>query len=210
MPDMFMNAKKAMMMPMSFIEGNGIIKTERRNVPNYTSLIIEGPFEVSVDTKGEPMIRITTDENLISHVLTEAEGNMLKIYAHAGFETNSTLKIEVHNKNLSKIVATDRANVDIDNLNAPRFEVSAADETDINLSGKATEFEAYLSDHARLKASHLQTKNAKIVQMGNSHAEVYASQRLDLDVTDAAKLFYYGKPAIVNKTVTGTAQLNQR
>jgi len=78
------------------------------------------------------------------------------------------------------------------------------------LSGKANEFEAYLSDHAHLKASHLQAKTAKVVQMGNSHAEVYARESLDLNVTDAAKLFYYGNPVVVNKTVTGTAQLNQR
>lgn len=205
-----MDTKAATTMPMGFIRGNGVAKVEDRNLPHYASLIIEGPFEVSIDAKGDPMVRVMADENLIANVITKVEDHMLKIYSPTGFETNGILKVEIHNRDLSKIVATDRADVDIDNLDAPRFEVSISDETDVSLSGKATEFEAYLNDHARLKASHLQTKTAKVMQMGNSHAEVYARESLDLNITDAAQLFYYGNPTVVNKTMTGTAQLKPR
>lgn len=194
--------------PVGFIKGNDNTKIERRDLPAYTSLIVEGPFDVQVSLQHEPMIRVIADENLIPHIVTEVQGDTLKIYSHAGFETDDTLRVEVHTRSLTSIVAADQANIGVTSLNTPRLEVTASDETNINLSGQATELVANLNGHATLKASHLNTKIATVRQTGTSHAEVYARESLDLDIMDASKLFYYGNPEVVNKRVTGTARLN--
>ena len=60
------------------IRGNGRIKTEERPIATFANVDASGAFEIEWQN-GPPIVRVTTDENLLPYVETNVSGDTLNV-----------------------------------------------------------------------------------------------------------------------------------
>ncbi len=89
-----------------------------------------------------------------------------------------------------------------------RFGVSGASRC--QLEGSAGSTDLNISGASRFDCSNLILKNANANVSGASHAAVNTSGVLNLEVTGASSLDYYGNPTLNKAVVNGASQINKK
>ncbi|MFH0893109.1 MAG: DUF2807 domain-containing protein [Bacteroidota bacterium] len=79
--------------------------------------------------------------------------------------------------------------------------------SEANISGTAQGLLATASGASDLKAQNLVVTKAKIVASGASEVRMTVNGELDVDVSGASDVKYYGNPGVVNKRISGAAEL---
>ncbi len=82
------------------IRGNGKIKTEPRPVTDFTRVDAGGFYELEWHP-GAPSLSLTTDENLLSHIETRMEGDVLKIDMDGSMAPTDGIKIAITSPSLA-------------------------------------------------------------------------------------------------------------
>jgi hypothetical protein len=79
------------------IEGNGVIKTENRDLPYFSEIEVHGDMHVTLDTGSVPTARVEADENLLSLIVTRVSGNTLIIETQHNecLQSSHDIRIEV-------------------------------------------------------------------------------------------------------------------
>ena len=62
------------------IRGNGNITTEIRTVPDFTSVEADGALTITW-SNAPAALKITTDQNLLSHIETSVSGKKLRVHS---------------------------------------------------------------------------------------------------------------------------------
>lgn len=209
--------------------GNGVIKTEERSVAAFTGISLGGAATLHVHRGDKRLVRITTDENLLSHVHVEVEGGELQL----GFDEDCSirgvtkLEIDVTTPALDALELSGavKATVDrfagdrlrIENSGAVKLDAALDYKTlDLDLSGggeialKGTAGEVHIdgSGATRIAAAGLAAKSMQAEFSGAAQADLRASENLDIDVSGAGHVRYFGNPKLT-KDVSGVATIER-
>ena len=78
------------------IKGNGNIKTEERQVGNFTGIEDQGSFDVEISYGESNTVKVEADENLLPVITTKVEGSKLVVATEkGGFSSAHRLKVYV-------------------------------------------------------------------------------------------------------------------
>ena len=189
------------------IKGSGKSKTENRNISNFDSIEIDGAFDLVVDCQKKKSLKITGDDNLLKHIITQVKGNRLHIYSNASICSKIQLVVKISIENLKMINSSGATDIDLSNLDNNNFLLEMSGSGDITLAGKTGNFKTVLSGSSELRAKNLKANKVKIEINGASDAYVYASQKLDVEISGAGTLYYSGNPAEITKDIAGVGEL---
>lgn len=189
------------------IKGSGKLKTENRNILSFDSIEIDGVFDLVVVCQKKKSLKITGDDNLLKHIITQVKGNKLHIYSNASICSKIQLVVEVSIENIKTVNSSGAVDVDVSNLDNNNFSLAISGSGDIDLQGKTSDFTAVLSGSSELNAKNLKADKVRIEINGASDAHVYASQKLDVEIGGAGTLFYSGNPVEITQHITGVAEL---
>jgi hypothetical protein len=89
-----------------------------------------------------------------------------------------------------------------------RFSISGASRC--QLEGSTGHADMNTSGASRFDCPNLILKNANVMVSGASHAAVNSSGELNLEVTGASSLDYYGNPTLNKVVVNGASQINKK
>lgn len=208
--------------------GNGNVEERTENIDKFSRLYIEGNFDVYLTQDSKATLRIEADENLqdIIHVhqdgdrLTiESEENILrakKKSLHISYPDLAKLvltgAIDVYSKNPIEvrsltIICSGAINMNLDILTDKlRLDISGA--ANCNLEGVADEVILELSGAGNFNAIDLKTKSMSIDLSGAAHARVFATEKLDVEISGAGVIKYKGDPE-VRKSISGLGSLRK-
>jgi hypothetical protein len=110
---------------------------------------------------------------------------------------NTGLTVSGASKVTGKLIAEDT-----------RIEVSGASTCEITGSGDQCDLE--VSGASRYNAPDFRMHNTNINVSGASHATIYTSGTLNLEVTGASTLDYSGNPILSKVSVSGASKLNSK
>ena len=189
------------------IKGSGNSKSENRNIPNFDSIEIDGAFDLVIDCQKKKSLKITGDDNLLKHIITEVRGNRLHIYSNASICSKIQLVVKISIQNINEINVSGATDINLTNLDNKHFLLEINGSGDVDLAGKTGTFEAVLSGASELHAKNLKADNVKIEINGASDAYVYASQKLDVEISGAGTLYYSGNPARITQDIAGVGEL---
>lgn len=213
------------------IRGNGKISTETRTAATFTGVKVSGAIDLYVSTGATAAIRVDADENLLKYIIVENEGDMLKIRTKNGVNLKPSRAIRVYVSapafarleasgacdiyTENKIVNQGTMQVDLSGasdarleLNAPRVDVDVSGAGSVTLKGETRDFNVDGSGSTDIKCYELLAENTKVDISGAGSAEVFASIKLDVEVTGAADVKYKGN-ATVNQRVSGAGSVKK-
>jgi hypothetical protein len=190
--------------------GNGRAKTETRELPRFDMLEVSGAFEIKVSAgRNQQTVRITADENILPLIATDLQGNKLKIYPSKPICTEMAIVVEIKVANLLSLVSSGSDTVKIEGLDTGKFSVAMSGSSEVELSGKANNLNAEISGAGKLEARDLKTAETGLNISGSGAADVYASEKLQVEIVGVGEVNYYGNPKKIDKQIIGVGNLNR-
>ncbi|WMI67721.1 head GIN domain-containing protein [Mangrovimonas sp. YM274] len=206
---------------ISGVKGNGNVTTEQRQVTgDYNQIKISSGLDVYLTQSNNSSIEVEADENLQDIIITEVDGEVLKIYANENISSSASKKVMVTFNKATRIKATSGSDVygtntiegdhfvletssgsDMElSLKAQSIDCSASSGSDLELSGSTTDLIAKASSGSDIDAENLSTQSSHVKATSGAGIKVNTSKELIATATSGGDVTYYGNPQKVEKS----------
>jgi Putative auto-transporter adhesin, head GIN domain len=213
------------------IDGNGNRKTETRATGQFNSIDVSGDIEVYVKQDSVTSVSIETDENLLEYVHITTDDGILDIREEDGFNLRSEKGVKVYvsapvfkhfeasgacgifsgnkitNSKKIGIQLTGASNAILE-INSPVVDAGLTGASHITLKGETKTLSVDGTGASGFKCFDLMAEEVKVELTGASHAEIFASVKLDVDASGASDVRYKGN-ATVTQDVSGAASVKK-
>ena len=214
------------------VRGNGNIRTEDRSVSTFKDVDVSGAAKVYVSQSEHSSVKLEGDENLLPYIEVIQEGDKIRVRNKPGFNLIPTgdLKVYVSTPVYNNIDASGACDIigqtkisnpenlemhvsgagDIQmEVDAPRLKAQVSGSGSINLKGQTRDVDLDLTGAGHAHCYELLAENTKVDISGAGSAEVYASVRLDAEVSGAGNVSYKGNASDVNQHVSGAGSVKK-
>lgn len=216
------------------VHGNGNVKTEDRSVNDFKNVDVSGAAKVLVSQGDHPSVKIETDENLLQYIEVTQTGDKITIRERSGFHilpsNGERLQVYVTAPVFNSIEASGACDIIGQNklsnpenlevrvsgagdirmeLEAPRLTAEVSGSGSIYLKGQTKEVSLDLTGAGNAYCYDLLSENTKVDITGAGTAEVYASVKLDAEVSGAGTVNYKGHAPDVNQHVSGAGSVHK-
>jgi predicted small secreted protein len=217
---------------INMVSGSGKIVTDNRQVSGFSSVTFAGLGELTITQGTSEGLTIEAEDNIVPRITTTVTGGDLYI----GFDSKNwqdvvrptrTVKFDLKVRSLSDMDLQGLGNVTMPSLQADAVTIkvggagginisklTAGDVTinmtgagNVDLAGKVTSQTINLSGLGNYSGGNLDSQQATINLTGAGGAEVWARDTLNVKISGAGSVSYYGSPKIT-KTITGLGVLN--
>ncbi|MES3023406.1 MAG: head GIN domain-containing protein [Pseudomonadota bacterium] len=206
------------------VEGSGSIKTEARQLAQFTGLSLAIPAKLELRIGATESITIETDDNLLPLIETVVERGILKIKPsknNMNLRAN-TLRIVVQAKQIDRIslggsgsvtAAALRApslsfdlggsgQIDIGSIDAKSVAVSIGGSGKLRAGGGATEeLTVSIGGSGDVDLGKVSTNIARVSVAGSGEATVWAQKSLAATIAGSGDVNYYGDPSVAKSSV---------
>lgn len=194
------------------LRGSGTAATELREVESFAKIDLSGAFElvVHVEPGVAQKVEVTADDNIVGKITTTVSGNELDVELDdevTFVRPKTPLRVEVWTPSLIGVDASGASEILVEGLSGESFEIQLSGASDSTLRGAVDRFEAQISGAGDLHAKDLQAKVVELRLSGAGDATVWASESLDVDVSGAGDVTYFGNPPTIHKDIAGAGEL---
>ena len=214
------------------VKGNGNIKTVEHTVGSFKNVEVSGAIDLYVAQGETKPVKIETDENLLQYIEVVQEGDKIKVKSREGFNLDPTSKIKVYVSSTvyndidvsgasnitgqTKIINAEKMSLDVSgageinmDVNAPALRAEISGAGSVNLKGETKIFELTLTGAAKAHCYELLSENTRVDISGAGEADVFASVKLDAEVSGAGNVTYKGGATNVAKQVSGAGSVKK-
>jgi Putative auto-transporter adhesin, head GIN domain len=214
------------------VKGNGNIQTSERTVTSFKNVDVSGAVELYVAQGEIKPVKIEADENLLQYIEVEQHGDHLEIKNRQGFNLQPTRKIKIYvtapvynsidvsgasNINgVAKIVNTEKLSLDVSGagdinmeIDAPSISADISGAGSVNLKGETKTFDLTLTGAGKAHCYELLSETTKVDISGAGDADVFASVKLDAQVSGAGSVRYKGGATNVAQQVSGAGSVKK-
>lgn len=214
------------------IRGNGNVVRQERSFSGFTGARVNGAIHLYVRQDSSYSVTVQTDDNLQKYIRVEQKNGTLYVRQQNYTRLKPTgqirvyvsaplLKVlrasgasEIHGEN--NLVSDEQMTIEISgaseaelHLDAPSVNCELAGASKLSLSGQTKELRIDCSGASRAYCADLLSENTYVDLSGASHAEVFASVKLDAEASGASQLRYRGNAEISQRT-SGAASIKKR
>ncbi len=211
------------------INGNGIVKTEIREIAPYKKIKASGAVNIYISQGDSYSLKVESDENLLEFIETYIKGDELVVEQSENFGKTTKLNIYVTVKELSSIDVSGACDITSQNmLSTPDFDleisgssdvslilatsnlnINVSGASDINLKGKASKARIESSGASTIKAFEFVVRDFVISTSGASDMEVNVVDNLNVDVSGASTVRYKGSPTKIDQNISGAGSIKK-
>jgi hypothetical protein len=212
------------------IQGSGNETTDKRQVAAFNKLDIAGSFKITLVQDSSNLLTINADDNILSVIKTEVNGDKLKISTdNKNICSSKQVTIMIGVRDLEAIAASGavelisngRLNLGDFDLNlsgatkvnldvaASNVESNGSGVSDITLKGQASSHSIVLSGSGEVHAFDFVVGNYSVEASGQSDCEINVIGELNIHSTGASDIKYKGNPTKINKSKTGALSLTK-
>ncbi len=196
------------------IKGNGNVVEKERQVGEFDKIKVSAGMNVWI-RQGEPTrVVVVADENLHDAIITETEGNTLKIFVDSNIRRANEKKVLVTVKNLEGIISSSGSNVFSNGvLNFEKLDISTSSGSNATLEvishdlkitsssgsnaifkGKAYKAKLDASSGSNLKARDLEVASCYAEASSGANVQVCVTNEFDGHASSGGNVLYYGNP----------------
>ncbi len=206
---------------------------EARPVPEHFTRVSVGSGIDLFITQGEPVtVTVEADNRDMDRVVTDVEGDVLKIFMRSNVRWVRTRSVKVHltmpeitslsvsggaDLRSTATINTQQLSVDCSggadaylSVIASDVELSASGGADIDIKGEATTLNASASGGADIDAKNLKAQKAVVEASGGADISVYASEEIKAHASGGSDIDYYGSPAIKAISKSGGGDVTEK
>jgi surface protein len=177
-----------------------------RNVGSFNSIDISGAIDVKVYVGSESSVEVIAPDNMLSNIVTEVEGNTLKVYFKGKGNFTGTAQVIVRTPQLVSAEVSGASKLYVANLNNSSFALDVSGASKVEVEGSTSSLTVEGSGASHLDLSKFNTSNATVDMSGASHGILNVQNQLTIDASGASRVEYYGTPEI-KSDVSGASQI---
>ena len=202
------------------IDGNGMVKTEKRTISEkFTKIESNRGLEVVVEKADVVDVEVEADSNLLQHITTVVENGTLIISADEDIDNAEELKVTVKMPLLEAITATSGSSIRSRNtlkgtsikvesnsgseieatLEYENIDVETTSGSNTTLSGKALQLKTTTNSGSQLNAATLEANEVTSEATSGSSSEVHPLVTLNATATSGSSIEYLGTPKNIIK-----------
>ncbi len=214
------------------VRGSGNVVTEEREVSGFDSVALSGVGEVFITQGDEEALTIETDDNLMRYIESEVrDGRLeLRIADNTIPIPSQSIIYRVSVVDLTELdssgagsfeigeLDTDRldvslsgaGNIRIDSLSATDLAVTISGAGNVELAGQVGTQEIDMSGLGNYNAPDLESQTASVRISGAGSAVVWVLDTLDVEISGAGNVEYYGSPEVPREIISGAGRVTSR
>jgi Putative auto-transporter adhesin, head GIN domain len=193
------------------VTGSGTLKTEVRQVSNFTSVDFSQVGTLVIDQTGAEALTITADDNLLPILTSDVSNGILHLGAKddTNYTTKQPITYLLSVKTLTGLTFSGEGVTQVHNLNGQALMVTMSGAGSVTVQGKADSQQVTVSGAGSYDGSDFTTKTAKATVSGVGNAIINASDTLDATVSGVGNVEYLGNPT-VTAHVSGVGTVKKR
>lgn len=214
------------------VRGSGNIHKEERPVNNFKEVEVGGAAKVMVSQGDKSAVQVEADDNLLQYIEVFQEGDKVYVREKKGFHLlpSGDINIYVTSPVYSRISASGACDIIGQNkisnpedlhlevtgagdikmeVDAPKLSAEVSGSGSIKLKGQTKDVDLELTGAGHAYCYDLLAENTKVDISGAGSAEVYASVKLDAQVSGAGNVSYKGNATDVNQHVSGAGSVKK-
>jgi hypothetical protein len=193
------------------VRGSGVLKSEQREVADFSSIALTGTGHVIVKQTGRESLSVRAEDNLLRLLETKVAGGTLSLGTAPGANLQPTKPIEyvIEVKSLAGLSLAGAGDLEASGVDGDRLTVSISGAGNVTVSGKARALELSIAGAGKYQGEQFQTQKATVRSGGAGSAVVNASEELDVTVSGVGSVEYLGSPK-VRQTITGVGSVKKR
>jgi hypothetical protein len=204
--------------------------SQTRNLSSFREVHVSGGFDVVLTKGNTESVNIESRNIDMENILTEVEGNKLKIYLKKGNYRNVDIKFVVtyktldaiHSSGSSEIVcnsdikadnfslhSSGSGNIKLASIDTGNFEIHNSGSSNVDVAGAARKQSYHISGSSKINAFNLKSEEAKISISGSGDVNINVSQNLEASVSGSGDIRYKGDPSVRNVRVSGSGNISK-
>lgn len=212
------------------IYGSGDVISEERPVAGFEGLRVSSGIDVNIKQGESESMVVRADDNLMEHIQTEVEDNVLKIYTRKNIRRAKAMQVDLEYKSLNSIrissagdvngentLHTDNLRIGLSSAGDLRLDVEAEEircnissSGDARLSGNAGTLVAHLSSAGDLYAFDLLTRECRVSCSSAGSARIHVTENADLRSSSAGSIYYRGDPNQITRHTSSAGSIVKR
>lgn len=213
------------------VTGDGELSTQDRNVGDLRGVEVTGSMQVIVAQGPTATVRIEADRNLHSYIVTELDGDVLKVHPKRGYNLRPRAHIKIYVtapqyhtlaitgsgkiQSSSRITGGEKLKVEITgsgnivaDVDAPTVNTEITGSGSITLNGNTRTLGSEINGSGEVHSFNLLSEATEVEINGSGNAEVFASKQLNIDISGSGDVQYKGSP-VVNQSIAGSGKIRQ-
>ncbi len=191
------------------VRGSGVRKTEKRDLPVFTSIETTGAFEVEVNCQKPASLEIEADDNLMPLIQTEVRSGVLHVSSTRSYSSRGGIVLRIMVPDLESVKSTGAGKFRVTDIKNDNFEIRSTGAAQVVATGQSKSVKIDSTGAGKIDAHNLRASKADVRVTGAAGVEVYATDQLDVTVSGAGRVIYSGNPE-VNKRVSGAGQVTKK
>jgi hypothetical protein len=219
---------------MNVLKGEGNKTTATPVVSSFNAIEIDLPLKTDITMQdGSPTVELKGYENIIKHIKTKVEGNILHVYSDldetwimdcddataritlpslVALSLDGVSNADVHGNitgNEFKLEISGAGKTTIDNINVDNFFVDLSGAASMEVKAGTVKHADYdISGVGKIRAFPLQATETSASISGAGKGEVTALQKLSASISGAGSIKYKGHPA-VTQDISGAGSVSE-
>lgn len=191
------------------VRGSGVRKTEKRELPAFTSIETTGAFEVEVTCQKPAGFEIEADDNLLPLIQTEVKNGVLVVSTMQSYSSTGGIVLRITVPDLASVKSTGAGKFRIADVKNDNFAVESTGAATVTASGQSKVLKISSTGAGKIDAHNLRADKADVTVTGAASVDVNVNDTLDVNVSGAGRVTYSGNPT-VNKHVSGAGQVTKK
>ncbi len=212
------------------IKGSGDIVNVDYSFNDFIRIDASYAFELTVKQADSFYIRVRIDDNLVEYLDVFKTGEWLVISMESGHSYNNAhLKAEVHLPDISRLKGSGASAIEMQSFSdmsdfsldlsgasvfsgiveAGNCEIQLSGASVINVNGTCTDLYLDASGASVLNLGNFVANTVDINLSGASNATIHVLDHLDVVLSGASVLRYYGDPALGNINISGASSITK-
>ena len=191
------------------ISGSGVIKTESRDPGPAASVDVSGAYTVDIVCQKEPNLVLEGDDNILPLIHTDVVDGKLIVSSEKRFSVKTPIKVHISTGTLRGVSASGASKISVQNVSVDQFGLELSGASEIVVAGQVKSFSIQSSGASTVKARDLHAARVSVNLSGAGHADVYATDEVNVEASGAASVTYFGDPKTVHKSASGAAAVNK-
>lgn len=215
------------------IKGNGVAKTETREVSDFTILGSGGPIEVKISFGLSKTISVSGDENILPYIETYVKDNALNIKVKDGntVKSETPIRVEVSMTVIDGLAQSGSGKINgkgdfksdkatsfalsgsgVINLSFGKFsglEINTSGSGKIELEGEIdSDINIAQSGSGSVDCSKVEAENVEAKISGSGNLKVNASKQINAHISGSGSIYYSGTASVESK-VAGSGRIQK-
>ena len=192
------------------VRGSGASKTEDRELAAFKAVQLQATAHLTIKTGDKPRCIITAEDNLLPLILTETDGNTLRISSGGSYSSSLPITISIETPAIEKVDLVGSGTITLPEVSGETLDLHLSGSGNIHANGKSKDLRATVTGSGSIRAFDLRAENTVVRILGSGNAEVCAENQLDAKISGSGNISYTGAAAALKTEVLGSGAISRR